>query len=84
VRRCPVWSQTVKELKPLVQRRDPNEHAFLNRYGQPITRFEIHTMVERYTNKVSAQMPSLKTKGVIELRSFWQNSKQESPGLLFS
>jgi site-specific recombinase XerD len=64
LRRCPVWSQTVKELMPLVQERDPSEHVFLNRHGQPLTRFGIHTMVERYTNRVSEQMPSLKTKSI--------------------
>lgn len=63
-RRCPVWSQTVRELTPLVQGRDSNEHVFLNRRGQPLTRFGIHTMVERHTNKVLEQMPSLKTKRV--------------------
>ena len=64
LRRCPLWSQTVKELTPLVQGRDPNERVFLNRCGQPLTRFGIHTMVERYANRVSAGMPSLKDKRI--------------------
>ena len=49
---------------PLVQDRDPTEHVFLNRHGQPLIRFGIHTMVERYTNRVSEQMPALKTKPI--------------------
>lgn len=64
LRRCPIWSQTVKELMPLVQGRSQSEHVFLNRCGQPITRFGIHTMVERYAKRVCAQIPILKTKRV--------------------
>lgn len=64
LRRCPVWSQTVKEIVPLVQGRSPHERVFLNRNGQPLTRFGIHTIVERHVNKISEQMPSLKTKRV--------------------
>jgi integrase/recombinase XerD len=64
LRRCPVWSQTVKELLPLVQGRNQGEHVFLNRCGKPITRFGIHTMVERYAKRVHAQIPSMKTKRV--------------------
>ncbi|MBS4095471.1 MAG: tyrosine-type recombinase/integrase [Sulfuricella sp.] len=64
LRRCPLWPKTVAELTPLVQGRGTTEHVFLNRCGQPLTRFGIHTMVERYTNRVSEQIPSLKTKRV--------------------
>jgi len=64
LRRCPLWPQTVKELTPLVQGRDPSERVFINRCNKPLTRFGIHTMVERYANRVCAQMPSLKTKRV--------------------
>src|SRR5580700_9865893 len=46
-RRCPLWPQMVQELAALVQGRDPSGHVFLNRCGQPITRFGIHTLVER-------------------------------------
>lgn len=64
LRRCPLWAKTVREIIPLVKERLPSEHVFINRCGQPITRFGIHTMVERYTNKASAQIPSLKNKRV--------------------
>jgi integrase/recombinase XerD len=64
LRRCPVWSQTVKELLSMVQGRNQGEHVFLNRCGQPITRFGIHTMVERYAKRVYGQVPTLKTKKV--------------------
>ena len=64
LRRCPLWPQTVCELAPLVERRSPSEGVFLNRCGRPLTRFGIHTMIERYAKKVSVRMPSLMTKRV--------------------
>jgi len=64
LRRCPLWLQTVNEITPLIKGRDPLEHVFLNRCKQPITRFGIHTLVERYAQRASKQIPSLKTKRV--------------------
>lgn len=64
LRRCPLWSQTVNELTPLVEERDPKEHVFLNRCGRPMTRFGIHTLVERYVQRAAKQAPTLKTKQV--------------------
>ena len=63
-RRCPLWPNTVTEIMPLIQDRSPTEHVFLNRCGQPITRFGIHTLVERYAHVVSKEIPSLKKKRV--------------------
>jgi integrase/recombinase XerD len=63
-RRCPLWAQTVRELAALVQGRDPSEHVFLNRFGRPITRFGIHTLVERYVARAAEQVPSLTAKRV--------------------
>src|SRR5262249_53683043 len=63
-RRCPLWKQTVQELTPLVQHRGPEEHLFLNRCGQPITRFGIHTLVERCAARAQKDVPSLATKRV--------------------
>jgi len=64
LRRCPLWPQTVSELALLVKGRSPSERLFLNRCGRPLTRFGIHTMIERYAKKVSARMPSLRAKRV--------------------
>ena len=64
LRRCPLWQQTVNEITPLIKGRDPTEHVFLNRRKQPITRFGIHTLVERYAERASKQVPSLNTKRV--------------------
>ncbi|MFH1259810.1 MAG: tyrosine-type recombinase/integrase [Elusimicrobiota bacterium] len=64
MRRCPLWIQTVREIIPLIKERPTEQHVFLNRCGQPITRFGIHTLVERYAHRASLQIPSLKTKRV--------------------
>ena len=63
-RRCPLWAQTVRELAALVQGRGANEHVFLNRCGRPITRFGIHTLVERSVARAAEQVPSLAAKRV--------------------
>jgi len=63
-RRCPLWAQTIQELAALAQGRDPGEHVFLNRCGRPITRFGIHTLVERTTARAAKQVPSLAKKRV--------------------
>ena len=64
LRCCPLWPQTVNEISYLIKDRAPTEHVFLNRCGQPITRFGIHSLVERYAQRVSEQFPSLKKKRV--------------------
>ena len=63
-RRCPLWAATVSELQALVSGRTAGEHVFLNRRGQSLTRFGIHTLVERYAAKAAAEMPSLASKRV--------------------
>ena len=64
LRRCPLWPQTVAELSSLIASRPPTDRVFLNRCRQPITRFGIHTMIERYVRRISAGMPSLANKRV--------------------
>ncbi|HTU17492.1 MAG TPA: tyrosine-type recombinase/integrase, partial [Gemmataceae bacterium] len=63
-RRCPLWAQTVRELATLVQGRGPSEHVFLNRCGQSITRFGIHTLVKRSAIRAVNLVPSLAGKRV--------------------
>jgi integrase/recombinase XerD len=63
-RRCPLWARTVNELAVLVRGRGEKEHVFLNRRGEPLTRFGIHTIVERYAARVAEKMPSVATKRV--------------------
>jgi len=63
-RYCPLWSATIAELQGLIVDGCPARPVFLNRCGQPITRFGIHTAIERYALKVVAKMPALATKRV--------------------
>jgi integrase len=63
-RQCPLWPDTVQELCNLAGQRPPQERVFLNRCGQPLTRFGIHAVVERYAIKARANMPSLASKRV--------------------
>jgi site-specific recombinase XerD len=58
-RQCPLWGQTVRELTALVQGRGPGEPVFLNRCGRSITRFGIHTLVERHAARAAKEVPSL-------------------------
>ena len=51
-------------MKAAVDGRRPEERVFLNRCNRPITRFGIHTMVERYVFKVATQLPLLASKQV--------------------
>jgi integrase/recombinase XerD len=63
-RRCPLWTRTVEEMRPLVGNRDPSQRVFLNRRGEPLTRFGIHALVERYAANVAAKLPSVAKKRV--------------------
>jgi integrase/recombinase XerD len=47
-----------------VAERAPTQAVFLNRCNQPITRFGIHTLVERCAHKAAAEIPSLASKRV--------------------
>ena len=64
LRRCPLWTKTVKELTPLLSDRPESDAVFLNRSGHPLTRFGIHAIVERYAAQVSKGQPSLGKKRV--------------------
>jgi site-specific recombinase XerD len=63
-RRCPLWARTVDELRPLIGQRAASQHVFLNRRGQPLTRFGIHALVERHAEKAATKVPSMAKKRV--------------------
>ena len=63
-RHCPLWQSTVEVLTGLVANRSPEACVFLNRCGHPITRFGIHTLVERYVRHAQVEMPSLAAKRI--------------------
>lgn len=64
---CPLWAHTAEVLGALLGARaqgPPNARVFLNVRGSPITRFGIHALLARTTEKAAATVPSLKTKRV--------------------
>jgi site-specific recombinase XerD len=64
LRRCPLWARTVNELLPLMGRRPAAKQLFLNRRGEPLTRFGVHAVVERYARQVASSLPALAKKRV--------------------
>ena len=63
-RRCPLWGETIKKLRALAADRPAEAQMFLNHRGEPLTRYGIHTLVERYAARVAATAPSLRGKRV--------------------
>jgi integrase/recombinase XerD len=63
-RHCPLWPNTVSLLKAQVAGRATHERVFLNRLGQPMTRFGIYTLVRRAVKQASTRVPSLKAKRI--------------------
>jgi site-specific recombinase XerD len=63
-RRCPLWARTADELLALAGRRGDGERVFLNRRGQPLTRFGLHDLVRRYAKAAARAQPGLAKKSV--------------------
>jgi site-specific recombinase XerD len=63
-RTCPLWAATVEQLRLCAGTREPTQRLFINRNGQPVTRFGIHTLVERHASRACITMPSIATKKV--------------------
>ena len=61
---CPLLPSTARILAPLVAGRSPSEPVFLNRRKQPITRFGVFALVERYVRQASSEVSSLRKKQV--------------------
>lgn len=61
---CPLWPTTIDQLRIIAAERTPDQRVFLNRTGQPTTRFGIHTLVERHVSTASANAPSIDAKKV--------------------
>jgi site-specific recombinase XerD len=67
IRLCPLWSHTVDVLRVLLGSRlegSEDMPVFLNARRQRITRFGIHTLVERTVAKATSTTPSLRQKKV--------------------
>jgi len=63
-RRCPLWARTATMLAELVNGREAKAHVFLNRRGEPLTRFGIHALVERYAIVAARSVPLISKKRV--------------------
>ena len=63
-RLCPLWPRTMAALAPLIAGRPQDSPVFVNRYGAPVTRFGIHTLVERHAKQARERVPSLAKKRV--------------------
>jgi site-specific recombinase XerD len=63
-RRCPLWIRTVNEVLPLIQGCPQLHHVFRNRRGQPLTRFGVYALVERYAARAASKQPSIGKKRV--------------------
>jgi integrase len=63
-RSCPLWKDTVKTLTTLVAGRSPQSPVFLSCRGQALTRFGIHTLVERHVRTASQPQASMRNKRV--------------------
>jgi integrase/recombinase XerD len=63
-RHCPLWPQTGKVLRTLVTNRAASEAVFLNRLGQPLTRFGIYNLVHRAVAQATLTLPSLGAKPI--------------------
>jgi integrase/recombinase XerD len=61
-RTCPLWNDTIEQLRWIADRRAHEQYVFLNRNRQPITRYGIHAMVERCAIIAAAKLPSLSSK----------------------
>jgi integrase/recombinase XerD len=64
VRPCPLWKVTVAALRELVRDRGPGQAVFVSQRGGPLTRYGIHTLVERHAQRAALTNPSLRTKSV--------------------
>ena len=64
---CPLWPRTAATLQTLLGSRrsvPPDAPVFLNIRGQPLTRFGIHTLVERTVAKAAVTLPALASKHI--------------------
>jgi integrase/recombinase XerD len=61
-RSCPLWDETARQLRALLDARKPNDVAspvFASRAGRPLTRFGIYKIVRRRTQPRDADQPSV-------------------------
>lgn len=64
VRQFPLWPKTVEGLRSLIGNRSGEEHVFLNRRGEPMTRFGIYSVVKRHADCLAKRQKSVGQKRV--------------------
>lgn len=64
VRRCPLWKKTAEELARLIEGRPEKDRVFLNRHGEPLTRFGVYALVRVCATEAAKRLPSLLSKRV--------------------
>ena len=64
IRRCPLWKVTSTALRELVADLANNQAVFRGQRDQPLTRYGIHTLIERHVRRAAVKVPSLSTKRV--------------------
>jgi site-specific recombinase XerD len=62
VRLCPLWTSMAAELQALVRGRANDDRVFVNRSGQPLTRFGVHEIVTRHARSLNERFPELHRK----------------------
>ena len=63
-RRCPLWAETIEQLNQLAGQRPSEAPLFLNRRGETLTRFGVHTLIERYVARIESSTPSMAAKRI--------------------
>jgi len=61
---CPLWPVTVATMRPLVAKRGADEHVFLGRTRDPITRFGVHRIVKAYATEAAKAVDSMQGKRI--------------------
>ena len=61
-RQCPLWKITVDELRTMIGGRADDTPLFVNRLGDPITRYGIYELVVKYAKAASERVPSIMRK----------------------
>lgn len=62
LRLCPLWASTASTLRALIAGRGAQDRVFLNRRGEPITRFGIYALVKRCARQAARRVPSIAGK----------------------
>lgn len=67
VRVCPIWATTALLLRPLSSERDADAAGmplFVNHRGQPLTRFGVRYLLQRYLTSAADRSPTLRGKSI--------------------